>query len=64
VHTLVEKKIKKTIRMSAVELIEVDMLSYSIVGRSDSKSVDSGHVDPSFRDVDPPAEQAIRVRAV
>jgi hypothetical protein len=26
--------------------------------------VDSDHVDPAFRDVDPPAKQAIRVRAV
>jgi hypothetical protein len=26
-------------------------------------SVNSGHVDPSFWDVDPPAKQAIKVRA-
>jgi hypothetical protein len=26
-------------------------------------AVNSGHVDPSFWDVDPPAKQAIKVRA-
>jgi hypothetical protein len=29
----------------------------------DTRTVNSGHVDPSFWDVDPPAKQAIKVRA-
>ena len=39
VRSLVEQKVKKKIGMAAVKLIEVDMLSYSIAGRSDSKNL-------------------------
>ncbi|HMC84434.1 MAG TPA: hypothetical protein VKI61_02875 [Chitinophagaceae bacterium] len=39
VRTLVEQKIKKKISMAAVKLIEVDIVSHTANGRSETKNL-------------------------
>jgi hypothetical protein len=42
---------------------KIDEVMYWLVECDTETGVNSGHVDPPFRDVDPPAKQAIKVRA-
>jgi len=48
-----------------LDLYQIDAFTDKIFGGNPAcvVPVNSGHVDPPFRDVDPPAQQALIVRA-